>query len=63
MSNQLARVGCVASGTAIGLISNGLSFFLLIYYSQVVGLDPALAGLALMISLVFDAVSDPLVGR
>ncbi len=52
-----------ASGTAGGLISNGISYFLLIYYSQVVGLDPALAGFALLLALVFDAVSDPLVGR
>ncbi|MYE13381.1 MAG: hypothetical protein F4X99_17355, partial [Gammaproteobacteria bacterium] len=33
------------------------------YYSQVVGLDPSLAGFALLLALVFDAVSDPLVGR
>ena len=52
-----------ASGTADGLISNGIAYFLLIYYSQVVGLDPALAGFALLLALVFDAVSDPLVGR
>ena len=52
-----------ASGTAGGLISNGIAYFLLIYYSQVVGLDPALAGFALLLALVFDAVSDPLVGR
>ncbi len=58
-----ARLSFAASGTATGLVSNGVAFFLLIYYSQVLGLDPALAGLALMISLVCDAVSDPLVGR
>ena len=52
-----------ASGTALGLVSNGIAFFLLIYYSQVVGLDPSLAGFALLLALVFDAVSDPLVGR
>jgi len=34
----------------------------LVYYSQVLGLSPQLAGLALGIGLVFDAVSDPLVG-
>ncbi len=52
-----------ASGTASGLVSNGVAYFLLIYYSQVVGLDPALAGFALLLALVVDAVSDPLVGR
>ena len=59
-SNGLAFA---SSGTAGGLVSNGIAYFLLIYYSQVVGLDPALAGFALLLALVFDAVSDPLVGR
>ena len=44
-------------------MSHGVAYFLLIYYSQVVGLDPALAGFALLLALVVDAVSDPLVGR
>ena len=57
------RTAFTASGTAGGLVSNGISFFLLIYYSQVIGLDPALAGSALLLALVVDAVSDPLVGR
>ena len=35
---------------------------MLVYYSQVLGLSPQLAGLALGIGLAFDAVSDPLVG-
>ncbi len=58
-----ARWSFAASGTATGLISNGVSYFLLIYYSQVLGLAPARAGLVMMIALVVDAVSDPLVGR
>ena len=57
------RIGFAASGTASGLVSNGISYFLLLYYSQVLGLDAALAGLAMMLSLMVDAVSDPLVGR
>ncbi len=57
------RLAFTASGTASGLVTNGVSYFLLIYYSQVVGLEPALAGSALLLALVFDAVSDPLVGR
>ena len=62
MSSRLIRISFAASGIAQGLIANGLSYFLLLYYSQVLGLDPALAGLAMMIALVFDAISDPLVG-
>jgi Na+/melibiose symporter-like transporter len=37
-------------------------YFVLIYYSQVLGLDPGLAGLAVGIGLVFDAITDPLIG-
>ncbi len=57
------KLSFAASGTASGLVGNGVSYFLLLYYSQVLGLDRALAGLALMIALVVDAVSDPLVGK
>ena len=58
-----ARLAFAFSGAAQGLISNGILYFLLIYYSQVLGLDASLAGLALMIAMIFDAVSDPLIGR
>lgn len=52
---------------AVGQISpsvkgNLLGAFLLYYYNQVLGLSPGLAGLALAIALVVDAVSDPLLG-
>ncbi len=36
--------------------------FLLFFYSQVVGLDPWLAGIALTIGRVWDAISDPVMG-
>jgi Na+/melibiose symporter-like transporter len=36
--------------------------FLLFFYSQVVGLDPWLAGIALTLGRIWDAVSDPLMG-
>nr|BAF98450.1 permease [Sphingopyxis macrogoltabida] len=47
---------------AFGIKSNGFDYYLLAYYSQVLGLDARLVGMALLISLVFDAVSDPIVG-
>lgn len=62
-TSGLTRASFAASGIAGGLVANGVSFFLLIYYSQVLGLDPSLAGLAMMISLAVDAVTDPLAGR
>jgi Na+/melibiose symporter-like transporter len=36
--------------------------FLLFYYTQVLGLDGWLTGLALGIAIVFDAINDPLIG-
>jgi GPH family glycoside/pentoside/hexuronide:cation symporter len=47
---------------AIGIKNNLLGTYLLIYYNQVLGLDAGIAALAMAIALIFDAVSDPLVG-
>jgi len=57
------RACFAAGGAAAGLVSNGVAFFLLIFYSQVVGLSPSLTGLALFIALLIDAVSDPVLGQ
>jgi Na+/melibiose symporter-like transporter len=42
--------------------SNTFEYFLLFYYVQVLHLNPALAGLALFLALLVDAVTDPAVG-
>ena len=47
---------------AEGVKNTAFSLFLLFYYSQVLELPATLAGVALMIALVFDAVTDPLAG-
>ena len=47
---------------AYGVKDNGFSFFLLLYYNQVLGLPERLVGLGIMLTLLFDAVSDPIVG-
>ncbi|MFP6808471.1 MAG: MFS transporter [Pseudomonadales bacterium] len=47
---------------AYGVKDNGFSYFLLFYYNQVLGLPGTYAGAAILIAMVFDAVSDPLVG-
>ena len=51
-------VGSVAYGVKDG----GLKYFLLLFYAQVVGMDARLVSLAILIALVFDAISDPIVG-
>ena len=47
---------------AYGVKDNGFSYFLLFYYNQVLHLPGAYAGLAILIAMLFDAISDPLVG-
>lgn len=47
---------------AFGVKDNGFSFYLLLFYSQVLGVNAGLVGLALTIALVIDAISDPVVG-
>jgi glycoside/pentoside/hexuronide:cation symporter, GPH family len=47
---------------AFGVKDNGFAYFLLIFYSQVIGLDARLVGLAITIALVFDAFCDPILG-
>ena len=47
---------------AEGMKNSSFNAFLLIYYSQVLGLSAIWAGSVLLIALVFDAVTDPLTG-
>jgi len=55
------RYGLADLGFA--LITSAMQFFLLFYYTDVAGIDPALAGVALMVGkLTWDAANDPLFG-
>ena len=52
---------------SIGSVANGVktdtfTFFLLFFYSNIIGLNPGLAGSAIFIALCIDAVTDPLMG-
>ncbi len=47
---------------AEGIKNTTFGMFVVMYYNQVLGLDPGLAGLAAGIALTFDAVTDPLAG-
>ncbi|MFH1523498.1 MAG: glycoside-pentoside-hexuronide (GPH):cation symporter [Chloroflexota bacterium] len=45
------------------LITSAMQFFLLFYYTDVAGINPALAGTALLVGkLTWDAINDPLFG-
>lgn len=51
-----------AGAIAYGIKDNGFGYFLLMFYGTVVGLEPSLVGTAIFLALVFDAISDPIVG-
>jgi len=52
-----------AGSVAYGVKDNGFQFFLLLYYNQVLGLPETWVGLGIMVALVIDAITDPLVGH
>ena len=56
------KISYGAGAVAFGVKDNGFSYFLLLFYSQVIGIDARLVGLALTISLFVDAFMDPIVG-
>lgn len=47
-----------SGAAAFGIKDTGFNYFLLIYYNQVLGLEPFLAGTALALSVAIDAMSD-----
>lgn len=49
-------------GSASGIVSSGISTFVLLYYNLALGVPAVLVSTSLAIALVFDAVTDPLVG-
>ncbi|MCE0495806.1 MFS transporter [Vibrio salinus] len=52
-----------ATGDIVGsLVINGVATFALLYYTGAVGLSATWAGLALSISIFWDAISDPITG-
>lgn len=57
-----ARLAYGFGSVAYGVKDNGFDYFLLLFYSAVIGVDARLVGLAITIALIFDALSDPLVG-
>lgn len=47
---------------AFGVKDNGFSFLLLLFYNQVLGLPAQWVGAGIMIALIVDAITDPIVG-
>ena len=58
-SVKLIYAGGAAAETIINIAFNSFNFF---FYTNIMGVPGTLAGLAITIALIFDAVTDPLVG-
>ncbi len=56
------KLGNGFGSVAYGVKDNGFSTLLLLFYSQVLGLEAGLVGLILLLALLLDAMVDPLVG-
>ena len=52
-----------AGEAATSLVLNGLNGFALLYYTDALGLSPQLAGLALSVSLFWEAITEPVMGH
>lgn len=66
MSNQLTGSTKISYGlgqVAWASKDTCFQFFLFFYYTQMLGLSPSLAGLAALLALVADAISDPIIGQ
>ena len=65
MTKVVSNLSLILYSSGSGVIGiNAVIFgtWVLIFYNQVLGLNPILASLALGIALVVDAISDPLIG-
>lgn len=61
---SLARIFGYALGEgATSITMNGIANFAMLYYTQVLGLSAAYAGIALSITTLWDAVTDPVMGH
>lgn len=57
-----AQVGYAFAEVGQNLVETAVRIYLLIFYTDVVGLHPGLAGVAVGLSLVWDALIDPVMG-
>ena len=60
--NNKQKLFYSSGAIANGVKTDAFTFFLLFFYSNVIGLTPGLASLAIFIALLVDAFTDPLMG-
>ena len=58
----LTKLAYGFGSVADGIKNNGFEYFLLFFYGQVLGVDFALVGGALLLAMVVDGITDPIVG-
>lgn len=58
----VARFAYAAGNAAETILHRSFELFVLFYYTQVLGLSGTVAGIAILLALVVDAMTDPLVG-
>ena len=58
----LTRLAFGIGGAADGIKNNGMEYALLFFYSNILGVDAGLVAVVLLVALIVDAVSDPIVG-
>ena len=56
------QIGYAAADIGVNAVELAIRLYLLIFYTDKVGLSPSLAGVALGIGLMWDAVTDPVMG-
>jgi glycoside/pentoside/hexuronide:cation symporter, GPH family len=56
------RIAFGIGGAAEGIKNNGFEYVLLFFYSNILGVDAGLVAIVLLLALIIDAVSDPVVG-
>ena len=58
----VTTVGYGSGDFGFNLYFAGLNLYLLYYYTDVLNIDPAIAGLIIMLPVIWDGISDPLMG-
>lgn len=59
---RLQIIGYASGNLGKNIVANSVSFFLIFYLTDILGLPAGLAGALLFVSLAWDAILDPLVG-
>lgn len=56
-----ARIGFGVGDLSFNLVWQGTSLFLLYFYTDVLGIAPAVAGTLYLVAMIWDAISDPVI--